>query len=1172
MATRRLKKRGRFVVAVAALALGAVSGAAIAAHVDPKSSDRRGAIQSVVASREWFGQVLAQDGLEPIAGVRIRVEPLPEDGLHGDTDTSSPGVDAIAITGTDGRFAFEALPGGRMRLSAPGFLDGFVLLHAGRDNDLGRLVMRHELSLSGRVLLDGSPVQGVSVLALAYRRNSVASTPTPETSSGADGTFHLAGIRPEQFRELVFIAGGVAESKELAKLGEPLEPRHYEMGDIELPSRVRLQGIVTDAAGEPVSGAAVSVSYSDSMRLPRDGQGREARVEDRFRHESVVSNERGEVFLVVAPGQHSLEVFHPTAGLVRTSVHVVAAEPATHHARLQLEPHVSLRGRVVDGQGNGLAGVTLGPSNYFRGRPSFAMPDDYYLMQTDDDGCYTIRSALPGEIFLDVFLPGYASRLVQVERPDRPVPSSSDGGCDDLSPIVLAPGAQLSGRVVNQLGEVVAGAMVNLRRHQRPGGYLRLPEIPVVTAGSDGSFVIDGLIFGDYSMSIRAAGHANATFRDLAIGPLPSDPSADRVDQVLADSPLTRAPDAELYSLDVTMHRLVPNVWHEVVVFDARGAPEPEARVDAWARDVDPDLRLPDVDDVFTGADGRAIFPELLPGTYRMTSRAPKNHDYGSTRADHRVQAEGLPTILTMPEHPPLGELYGRYVDGDGRGVAGATVHAAGTYRRRREARSITAPDGSFRFAGLPYGRYVLLLEHEDLPPVIHPEPFEVGSAAPGTVEIVVPAFGAIEGTVSGFESGEPGGVSVSASSEFETEGGARQYVSVRGTAAEDGAFRFAELAPGTWNVRADDRAGRRASATVELSPGAQASGIELAMPSGFTLTGTITWRGEPPERAWISAGWTRSLELSDPAAFEISDLQPGEQQIQVSGTGLRSPYFVYTRIDGDSHIDIVIEGGAVNGVVVDAETGAPIGGAWITSDPIPQLVWDAHDGSRRADRNGVFTAGPFPAGPWRFEVSAPGYAPRAPELNIGAVDIDDYVIELQPSRGLEIRIEGPPGPQIDRLYAAWFDEATGEVVSTQRVPAADEPATFHWPDGPTGRGVLSVTAPRLDLAARLEVEVGDAPIDVVLAPSGGIQVVVPEFVDHRPIFATLRVFDARGRPVPDSFATSHRHFRWREGPQHLVTDLVPGRYRVVVETSDGRSLSGEAEVRAFEDTELVLR
>jgi len=1146
----------------------AATGRAVSLHEVAAS---RAVAQSLAVPREWYGRVLAQNDLEPIAGARLTIEPLPEGGLFADIGSPSPDAAVMAITAEDGRFNFEAPPGGRMRLSAPGFLDGFVLLHAGRDGDLGRLVLRHELSANGRVLLDGRPAAGVVVVAPAYRRTSVMGAPTPETISDAEGRFHLAGVRPEQFRELVFIARGVAESEEMAGLGEPFEPRHYELGDIELLPRLELRGTVVDSGGAPVPDATVSIAYSDTIRLPRDPEYEGTRLGDRFRHGGATSNERGEISLVVVPGEHSLEVFHSSAGHVSTSIRVEGADPADLNVELTSAGWV--RGRVVDQQGEPLAGVSVGLPGFRQRRQSIATWTDLYRATTDDDGCFTIRRLGQERGYYEFHRSGFASRAVELEDLADRIAASPGDRCNDAAPIVLTPGAELRGRVADQFGTAVAGANLRLHRHQRPGGGFALAQPSSVASGEDGSYFFEGLAFGDYSMSGDAPGHAYATIDNLPVGPLPSDPGADRIHEALAESPLSRAPDAELYSLDVTLHRLVPVVSHEVVVFDARGVPEPEARVDPWLRDGDPDLRIPEVEDVFTGADGRAVIPELLPGTYTMTARAPESHDYGSVREDHVVRAAGAPTVLTMPEHPPLGEIYGRYVDAQGRGISGAVVHASGTYRRRRRARTTTGTDGSFRFAQLPYARYLLKAEHEELPPVIHSEPMQLDEPSFGPVEIVVPTLGTIEGIVAGLRADELDGVSVSLSAEVEIDGGARQSISAQVRAAEDGTFRVPGLAPGTWSVFAGDRNGRIAGTTVELAPGELLSGIELARPFGFTLTGTITWRGEAPERAWIrGAGNIRGMELEDPTTFEIRDVQPGEHRLWISGTGLRSPYFAYTRVEGDSHIDIVIEGGAINGRVVDARTGAPVGGARVVTNPVPHLVWDAHDESRRADRNGVFRAGPFAAGIWRLEATAPGYAPRAPEVDIGAVDIDDYIIEMQPTRDLEVRLLGPPGLDVSRLYGTWYDETTDEVISTQHLRVVEREAVVRWPDGPIGRGILSITAARMELAARVEVEIGAGPVEVTLEATGNIYVGVPEFADHRPVFAVVRVYDEQGRPVPDAFATSHRMFRQRQRPQHLVNKLVPGRYRVEVETSDGRFFSGEAEVRPYEDSELILR
>ena len=82
-------------------------------------------------STEWYGRVVAQSDLEGIAGARITTESVPRDGLRGVAVVAPEGTEPAlrsASSAANGAFAIEAARGTRLRLAAPGFLDGFVYL------------------------------------------------------------------------------------------------------------------------------------------------------------------------------------------------------------------------------------------------------------------------------------------------------------------------------------------------------------------------------------------------------------------------------------------------------------------------------------------------------------------------------------------------------------------------------------------------------------------------------------------------------------------------------------------------------------------------------------------------------------------------------------------------------------------------------------------------------------------------------------------------------------------------------------------------------------------------------------------------------------------------------------------------------------------------------------
>lgn len=107
-------------------------------------------------------------------------------------------------------------------------------------------------------------------------------------------------------------------------------------------------------------------------------------------------------------------------------------------------------------------------------------------------------------------------------------------------------------------------------------------------------------------------------------------------------------------------------------------------------------------------------------------------------------------------------------------------------------------------------------------------------------------------------------------------------------------------------------------------------------------------------------------------------------------------------------------------------------------------------------------------------------------------------------------------------------------------------------------------------LAARREVDNRGDEVEVVLRGAGRTYASIAALAVERSTAASLRIFDADGRPV----ANSGGGLEWHPGQPGLfqVRALVPGVYRLEVTAEDGRTWSAKAEAYPFEDTEVVLR
>ena len=178
---------GLAIVGLAALAIAASPGRAVARQDD-------------VALDEWTGRVVAQSTLEPVARARVTVERVHDDvpsrrpaaPVHA-ASAAAHDLGTIAAADSDGTFRIRAPRGTRLRLAAAGFLDGFVALAPGRETALGTLVLRHELSFSGRLLVNGEPAAQALVSAPGgkFTGNGL---PSPEARADEEGRFRINGI------------------------------------------------------------------------------------------------------------------------------------------------------------------------------------------------------------------------------------------------------------------------------------------------------------------------------------------------------------------------------------------------------------------------------------------------------------------------------------------------------------------------------------------------------------------------------------------------------------------------------------------------------------------------------------------------------------------------------------------------------------------------------------------------------------------------------------------------------------------------------------------------------------------------------------------------------------------------------------------------------------------
>jgi len=199
---------------------------------------------------------------------------------------------------------------------------------------------------------------------------------------------------------------------------------------------------------------------------------------------------------------------------------VVKARGTTDLLDLLLGAQAVLRGRVLDGRGQPVTGAAV--SAYLGGALDFSsgfmvaltqnaltFPTPTEEVKTDEQGLFQLGTLTPGASYeLKTRRPGYAFN-VQANLVVSPEKTSG------LLTIILQPAATLKGRVLDEEGRPVAGAMVIALEDQGMGGFgrggagLGTIKKDYTRSGADGTYVLDTLNRNQaYRFGVSAAGRA----------------------------------------------------------------------------------------------------------------------------------------------------------------------------------------------------------------------------------------------------------------------------------------------------------------------------------------------------------------------------------------------------------------------------------------------------------------------------------------------------------------------------------------------------------------------------------------------------------------------------------------------------------------------------------------
>jgi RNA polymerase sigma-70 factor (ECF subfamily) len=425
------------------------------------------------------GTVVDEAGA-PVAGARVV--------YSGASDWMQQGDDRrdAVVSGSDGGFAFAAMPAGSFRFLAshdalaPG-TSTLVTLDGKTERTGVTITMAKGSTVSGRVL-DGSgkPVAGARVRLGSAQRTMIAAPPR-QAYSDDQGAFEISGM-PR--RELV----AVAIHETAASQSVPVDATKGDVSGVTLALDVTgtIAGIVVDPTGQPVEGVQVSAgpSFSDSRAAPD-------MVNWRLRGFPRELTDAGGRFTLtgLAPGSYLVAArpAHSASRGRQTFGEGTPAQTGQRDLKIVLEPEGAVTGKVAFADGTAPPAYTV--SVNFQ-QQSFATEE------------FTLDALAPvKKAELSVRGPTFQARTLEI--------AIDPGKTTDVGTITVAKGRGLGGIVLAD-GRPVAGATVYAGRMIFGTGSSSAAQMmspmgrgtKTVTTGEDGTFTLTG--FGDGDLTIVA--------------------------------------------------------------------------------------------------------------------------------------------------------------------------------------------------------------------------------------------------------------------------------------------------------------------------------------------------------------------------------------------------------------------------------------------------------------------------------------------------------------------------------------------------------------------------------------------------------------------------------------------------------------------------------------------
>jgi hypothetical protein len=800
--------------------------------------------------------IVVDEAGRPVAGVHLKASFLPDrtQASKGLTVYRSGG---FARSAPSGRFRLSGLLAGvayELRIDREGFAPARMELparEAGQPVPDLRIVLRAGRTLFGSVIDGGRrPVAGARVSLRATAPTSFRArlrathfsdqnARAPEVPTDAAGRFELKNLAAGTF-DLTVRARGFAPLT-VPALAVPEGKGATDAGTVMLAPGASIRGLVADPQGNPIDGAEVRAKKAEREELPRPMRG------DPGPADAVTAADGSFVLEDRSPGESlDLAVTHPSYG--PGSAPGVAV-PSEALIRIVLLPTARVAGRTLDPDGRAVAGASVflseEESRSFGGQSALMSSGRFHRGVSDDEGGFSFDGVSPGPFSVSA----HAPRRQQAELKNLEVKAGQDLTGLEL---VLAPGAEVTGKVLSPEGRPVADAHVALveASEERYASFSSLRA----TTDVDGQYRIDGLSPGKRTLEARAEGYRRAV-RDVELAAA-----------AVVDFALERGLEASGRVVDDAGN---PIAGVDLVLFASQfSADTPRAASEA---------------------DGTFRFSGLQEGTYRLMA---SKDGYAPDRRGTKVTLAGSPVSGLEVKLSGGGTITGRLTGVEFSQLSRVRVSANLTSSGQVDA------EGIYRIPNLPPGRWTVKAVVPNTP--LHAE--GVVNLEPGASEVRLDLQLGGGRTLTGvvLSNGEPlTGASLVL---------AKPRTAERQIAATDhqGGFRFGGLEDGVYDLDVSTPKGAQHHESVEIS-GDREIRVELrtASLSGRVVDATDS---SPVSGARISLRSQREGSLApfedattdSRGAFHLLEVGDGAWTVRAAREGY-APAEREVRVDGSA-------------------------------------------------------------------------------------------------------------------------------------------------------------------------------------------------------------------------------------------------------------------------------